>query len=215
MKRYKQLNKFSEALRLSDLMKDAGVSAITKQFKRRRTGLIGAESKNAKLIDCEIDETAGHITFVWLTIVTPDYELYGDNPQYGEVNIEGNKNIRKNRSKTYELKIRILGFFDWLDTYPDKDNITANDIKDIFDVSDIQVSSNDPSYQYQGFNWKISSVFDGSIYPTSIPDPIWGPRHNDDGLVSKHLSGLIAGIKFWQNPMASMLTKKLNQRGIL
>lgn len=215
MKRYKQLTKFSESLRLSDLMKDAGISALTKKFKKRRSGLLGAESRNAKLLDCEIDETKNHITFVWLTIVTPDHELYGDDPTYNEVRIEGSKALRKNRSKTYEMKIRILDFLDWLDTYPDKSTITTKDVKDILNISNIQVSCNCPMYQYQGANWKISSVFDGSIYPTSIPDPVWGPRHGDNALVCKHLSSLLAGIRYWQNSMASMLTKKLKQRGLI
>lgn len=222
MKRYKQLfenfiyvQKLEENLRLSDLMKDAGISVLTKKFKKRRTKLIGGESKNAKLLDCEIDETANHVTFVWLTVVTPDIELYGTDYVYGDVNIEGNKKIKRNKSKTYELKIRILKFLDWLDVF-EGEEITGKEIKEILDVSDIQVSSNDPSFQYHGFNYHLSSVFDGSIYPTKIPDPVWGPRHNNgDGIVSKHLSSLLSGISFWKNPMASMLTKKLRDRKLI
>ena len=82
-------------------------------------------------------------------------------------------------------------------------------------MSEIKVSSNDPSFQYQGLNYRLSSI-DGSIYPTDIPDPVWGPRHNNgDGLIGKHLQGLINGMAFWKSPMASMLTKKLRKRKLL
>jgi len=211
MKRYKPIKKLQE-LTLSDLKGDQGMSDLTLKFKKERNKLLGAESRIVKLIDVDIDETAKYVTFIWLTEVTPKYPK---NYEYGEVNIEGNKEIVNNRSKTYELKIRILDFFNWLGTYPNKIEITEKDIKDIFDISDIQVSSNDPSWQFQGFNYHMSTI-DGSIYPTNIPDPIWGPRHNNgDGLLSKHLQGLINGIDFWKSPMASMLTKKLRDRNIL
>lgn len=204
---------FSEEIRLSDLKNNIGVSDLTDRFRKERNKLMKAESTQAKLIEVEIDETAKNVTFIWLTIPT---DKYPKDYVYGEVDLEGNKSISTNRSKTYELKIRILDFFDWIDTYPDKTEITVKDIKDIFKISNIQISCNCVSYQYQGFNYQMSNVFDGSIYPTSIPDPVWGPKHNNgDGLLCKHLSSLIAGIGFWQNPMSSMLTKKLKDREIL
>jgi hypothetical protein len=212
MKRYKPIKKLNE-LTLADLKGNQGMSDLTSRFRKERNKIMGSESTQAKLIDVEIDETAKYVTFVWLTIPT---EKYPKNYKYKDVDIEGNKSIHLNRSKTYELKIRILDFFDWLETYPDKTEITVKDIKEIFEVSDIKVSSNDPSFQYQGQNYYLSSVFDGSIYPTNIPAPIWGPKHgNGDGLIGKHLQGLINGIKFWQNPMASMLTKRLKDRELL
>jgi len=212
MKRYKSIKQKFQELTLSDLSSDQGMSSLTTKFKKERNKLLGAESRIAKLIDVEIDETARYITFIWLTEVTPKYP---DNYKYGEVDIEGDKEIELNRSKTYELKIRIMNFFDWLDTYPEKIEITENDIKDIFDVSDIKVSSNDPSWHWQGMNFYMSQI-DGSIYPTKVPAPVWGPRHNTgDALLSKHLQSLINGIDFWKSPMASMLTKKLKQRKLI
>jgi len=227
MKRYKPLfplQNITESLRLSDLKKNVGMSDLTKGFANRRKSLVNSVVKDGKkkysptgtdkLIECEIDETANHITFIWLTEVTPDVELYGKDYEYGEVSIEGSKSLTRNKSKTYELKIRIMDFFSWLDTYPDKTEITRKDMKDILDVSDIKLSSNDPSFQFQGINYKLTQ-FDASIYPENRPDKVWGKRHNDDNLLTKHLNSILANIEFWKNPMSNMLTKKLKQRGLL
>jgi len=123
-------------------------------------------------------------------------------------------NLTKNRSKTYEIQIKVLDFLDWLDVFSEQ-KVTESDMKEILDTADIQVFSTSPSFHYQGFNYWLSQL-DGSIYPTTIKPQRWDKIHGDgDAFVDKHLYGLMRQIKFFRNQMASMITKKLKDRGLI
>lgn len=89
-------------------------------------------------------------------------------------------------------------------------------MKEILEVSDIKVFSTSPAFHYQGANFNASQI-DASIYPTSISNPVWGPRHGDKSgyFLGKHLYSLLQSIDFWLNPMSSMLTGKLRGRGLI
>lgn len=206
--------KLQEFLTLDDLNTTAIASDMTKRFRRQRNSLAGTENKLAKLIDIAIDEGDRSVTFQFLTDVTP----YPEDPDhtYGELDPDNFK-IKRNPSKTYELQIKVLDFFDWLDTNPEKTEITESDIKEIFDVSNVQVFSTDPGFHWQGGNYWMSQL-DASIHPTDIAPQFWNqPTYHGSGpnLTSKHLYGLLRNWKFWRNPAASMLTKKLKQRGLI
>ena len=108
-----------------------------------------------------------------------------------------------------------MEFWDWLDVF-EGDKITRFNMKEILEVSSVQVFSNSPSFHWQGGNFNLSQL-DGSIYPTEISNPVWGPRHGDPSgyFLDKHLWGLLKQMGFWLNPMASMLTSKLQKRGLI
>jgi len=211
----KDLNYLKEYITMSDLMKSQGMSDFTKRTRRQRNKKQGTENKLAKIVDLSIDREKDFVMFFWLTYATTN--IYSKDYKFKDVDPKKNFKLEPDPSKVYTLQIKILNFFEWLDTYPDKTEITATDIKDIFEVSYIQIFSNDPSFHWQWMNFWISQL-DGSIYPTDIAPKFWNkPELHGDGnaFTSKHLAGLINNIKFWYNPMASMLTKKLKDRGLL
>ena len=206
--------KLIEFVTLSDLMQDKGVSDLTMRFKQRRSGEYGAESNIAKLIDLELDEEDKSITFKWLT--EPTYFEYPEDYDYQEVDTD-TKELERNPGKVYELWIKILDFFSWLDTEPDKSEIKSSDMKTIFDVSNVQVWSNDPSFWWQGISYWLTQL-DGCIFPNNIAPQRWNAAHlHGDGnaFLNKHMQSLINGIKFWYGPMSQMLTKKLRDNDII
>ena len=205
----------NENITISDLMNSQGMSDFTRKTRSKRNKAQGTENRLAKLVDIDINKEKNYVTFYWLTDATTN--IYPKDYKFKDVEPTANFKLVSDPSKTYTLQIKILNFFEWLDIYPDKIEITEKDIKDIFDVSYIQVFSDDPSFHWQGANFWISQL-DGSIYPTNIEPHFWNsPKLHGDGnaFVSKHLGGLINNIKFWYNPMASMLTSRLKKRKLI
>lgn len=208
---------------LYDLKDKDNISAFTMKWRKDRSRIMGQENTIAKLVDCYIDEAGKSVTFAFLTEAT---ELKGKNPNddiessyksydgpKGEVDPDNFK-IKNNRSKTYELQIKIIDFFDWLDVF-EGESIGTKEMKEILQVSDVQLFSTSPSMHWQGFNYWLSQI-DASIYPTNIAPTQWDKYHGDgQAFLDKHLYGLLRQIDFWLNPMSSMLTKKLKDRGLL
>jgi hypothetical protein len=213
-----------EFVTLDDLNDTDTISDFTSTWRKDRSRVMGQENITAKLVDCVVDEADKSVTFQFLTTATElgnkapndnidsDYRFYSG-PK-GEVDPE-TFNITRNRSRTYEMQIKVLEFFDWLDVF-EGEKIGRKEINEILEVSNIQVFSTAPSFHYQGMNYNLSQL-DGSIYPTTISNPIWGPRHGDpDGyFLDKHLYGLMRQIKFFHQQMGSMLTGKLKNRGLI
>jgi hypothetical protein len=216
MKRYKPLfehknwvtvQKLEEELRLTDLMKHAGISNFTEPFMKDRRKIKGAGNKSASLLDCVINKQDDYIKFEFRS--APTYPKEAPHKK----TVQPDFSLKK--TPIYVQEVMIMGFFKWLEAF-EGEEITTSDIKEIFEVSDIKVFCNCPSQHWQGFNYQLSSNFDGSIYPTTIPDPVWGPKHNNgDGLVCKHLDLIFASMSFFRSPMASMLQKKLKERNYL
>lgn len=205
MERYKPIfskQKFTEKLSFNDLRKNAGISALTKQFKKSRgKKLKGGETSVTKLKDVSISRSGNYIDFKFETRVTP----YPEDPDhtYGETN-PPDWAIKKNQDKRYTEIIRILDFFDWLETTPE--DITKQDIEDVLNVADVQVSCSCPSFNWQGMAYNLTQL-DASIYTQTIPDPVWGPRHNNDNILCKHLQGLINQIAFYVPQMRQKIIK--------
>lgn len=211
---------------LADLRDKGNVSPLTQQWRKDRTRVMsGNESKTSKLIDIVLNESKNNIVIQFLSesttldgkkpskTIDSSYKLYkGDK---SEVNPQSNFSLRKNRAKVYEVSIKILDFFDWLSIF-EGDKITRKEVKEILEVSDVQVFSNSPAMHWQGMNFNLS-LLDASMYPTNIPNKVWGKKHGDPNgyFLSKELAGILATIDFWLNPISSMLTKKLKDRGLL
>lgn len=205
----------SEALTIADLADPEAMSGLTRKFRKERTRIMKGENITAKLVDVFVEEGKGTVIFAFLTEAT---DKYGPDYEYQEVDPE-NLTLRRNTAKVYEITIEVEDFFEWLDTNPDKNEITRDDIKDILEVSNVKVFSTSPSLHFQGMNFNLSQM-DASRYPTSIPPNEWGPRHGGIGnyFVDKHMYGLIRQIAnrgFFMQQMASSVTKKLKDRGLL
>lgn len=215
MKRYKQryekawitIQKLSEGISLSDLTKHAGISDFTKPFMQDRKKLKGAGNVSSEFIDCIVNKQENYVRFEFRSAPTYPNEKH-------KKTVPGS-NFALTKTPIYIQEIKILKFFDWLSVF-EGEEITTKEIKEIFDVSEIQVFCNCPMFHWQSPNYYLSTEFDGSIYPTSIAAPVWGPLHNDgDGLVCKHLDLVLNSIKFWYSPMASKLQGKLYRRGYI
>jgi len=203
MKRYKSIYKhFTEELRFSDLKKSAGMSDLTKDFRKERNKVMKPENITAKFIDTKIQ--GKDVMFEFLTEVT---EKYPDGYKWGEVEPDSNFDIKKpNSSKTYEMNLLVLDFFEWLDTTPDK--ITNKDIEDVLEVANVKLWCNCPSFHWQGMNF-IMSTFDASIHPTEIAPKFWNKKHMDDNFLCKHLGGLVNQIKFYIPQMRMGIKAKM------
>ena len=201
--------KLLEGLRISDLRKSAGLSDFTKPFMADRKRTKGAGSTSAKLIDCVIDQKEGWVTFQFLC--EPTYSE--EEPLWKETDPQ--KQFKLIKTKTYEQDIRILGFMEWVDAFEGSE-LTKKDLKDILNVSDIQVWCYCPMQWWQGVSYYLTQEFDGSIYRNDIKPERWHIPHNSgDGLICKHLDLIIQSIDFWLNPMISMLNKKLKSRNLI
>jgi hypothetical protein len=207
--------KLNEFVTLYDLRDKGNISQTTSYFRKRRNKIMGLENTTAKLIDCFINEADRSVTFAFLTTVTEDDELYGPDFEYKETDPKKGYPLTVNRSKTYEVQIKVLEFFDWMETHPNIDEITRKEVKEILQVSNIQVSSTSPSFNWQGFAYWLTQI-DAAIYPQSIKPKQWDKIHGDgEAFIDKHVYGLLRSIDFFLNPMSSMLSKKLKARGLL
>ena len=191
-----------ENLRLSDLKKHAGISNFTKPFMKDRQRIKGAGAKSSKIKSMKVNTKKDYITFVFTS--EPTYNKTSMAIAFPDVETE--KKVR-----AYTQEIRILDFFALAETKPGyiKNEISPQEIKEILNASDCQVSCNCKSFQMQGFN-AILTTFDASIYPELRLPKRWDKYHNDDSFVCKHLSILItSGLNIYTNNMASMVTKYL------
>lgn len=209
---------FNEWLTYPALMKSQGLSDFTKKWKTDRKKVMGSdENKIAKLISCEVNEKEDYVDFFWLTEATEDKNK--DNSLYNkpkkEVDPKNGFILIDNPSKTYTFQLRILDFFKWLDTYPNKQEITPKDIKDILYVSNVQIWDSNPSFQLQGMNFNCTQL-DASIYPENRKPKRWYDYHGDGiAFLGKHGAGIMNHMNLYKNNMASMLTKQLKDKGIL
>jgi hypothetical protein len=210
---YGKLNEFITLPALMDKQADL-TSRITKHYKSIRKDIQKTANINTKLIQTEL--SGNDVIFKFLTEAT---EMYGPKHKYSQINPE-TKEFEPNPSKTYEIWIKLLnviGDNGWISTFDlNSEVLTQKDIKDIIKVSNCQLWSNDPSFQWQGMNWGLTQL-DASIYPENIPPNTWGPRHGGSGnyFLTKHLSQLIDSLPFFFNQMASALTNVLRKNNII
>lgn len=204
---------FKEFVTFDDLNSTDVISAVTQRTRRERNRELGAENRLAKLVDVNIDTVEDHVTFIFKTQATTP--IYPDDATYQKVD-PNTFTLQRNSEKQYELYLRILNFFEWLNgTKPDAEEVTQQDVKDVLKVNNVQVFSTSPSFHWQGFNFWMSQL-DGSIYPTDIRPTQWDNIHGDgQAFLDKHLYGLIRGIDFHTNYMASTLTKRLKDRELI
>lgn len=215
---------FREFVTLKDLKDPDAMSDFTKNTRRQRRqamkdfGKGPDEQHYASLLDCVVDVADDSVTFKFLTESTEP--IYPADHEFKQTDPSAGYRLEPNPSKTYEVHIKILEFFTWLrGTRPDDDDsdISRQEIIDVLDVAHIQVFSNDPSFHWQGVNFWLSQL-DASIYPTTIAPKFWNAPHlHGDGqaFVTKHIAGVFHQIGFFQQQMASMLSRRLREEGLL
>jgi len=209
-----------EEITLFDLFDKDNIAPSTMDFRKERNKIAGTENTTAKLIDVFISEADSSVTFAFktkATVLSPEEQKkFSGKGVYDTKKSRVsplNLKILKNPEKQYEIQIKILKFFDWLDVF-EGEKITYKEIKEILDIADVQIFNSSPSFQYQSFNFFCSQL-DASAYPTDIAPKVWDKRLGGEYFLDKHLYGLIRSMKFFFNPMASMLTKKLKDRDLI
>lgn len=209
----KVLNEFITLSALLDKEADL-TSDLTQKYKDIRKDIQKTANINTKLITTEIIDNKD-VMFSFLTEAT---EMYGKDHKFIEID-PITKEKKPNPSKTYTIQFKfldVLGENGWINTFDtSKEKLTTKDIKDLINVSNVQLWSSDPSFQFQGFAY-WNTVLDSAIYPETRAPKVWNKKHGDGThFLTKHLSQLIDQMPFFFNQMASSLTKLLKKEGII
>lgn len=213
-----------DEITLFDLNDKDNMSGFTKTWWKDRNRIMGNAAQNTKLIDCVVDEAEGSVTFQFLTESTElgskkpnknidsPYRFYkGDKMEVDPPSMK----LARNTSKVYELQIKVINALEWIDAYIEGETIGKNEVKEMLRVSDVQIFSTSPSFQFHGFNYWNTQI-DSSIYPETRKPQRWDKVHGDgEAFLDKHLGSLLFSIEFFLNPMASMMQSKLKQRGLI
>lgn len=195
-------NQILTELTVYDFTKGEGISKLTKKYKKERSGLMGSESKIAKINSVEI--IGNDVLYTFTTKSTIKYPKKYKHKK----TIQPGYKPKNNPSKTYTMQIQIIDFMDWKDVFGDK--VSLMNLKEILEAADIKMTCNCMSFNYQGMAYKLTQL-DSAIYNQNKKDEKWDKKHKGDNLLCKHLQGLVNNISFYKNPMISMINKKLKE----
>lgn len=205
---------------LADLKDKGNIAPSTMTWRQDRNKIMGSENTTLKLLDCFLNQADDSVTFAFQTTAT-EYKDVKDLNHDPSVYKNPKKrvsplklNLMNNPEKKYEIQLKILKFFSWLDTHPVGQKFSMADLKELLQVADIQIFNTSPGFHWQGINWWASQI-DASAYPTDIKPKVWDKRLGGEFFVDKHTYGFLQQIKFFLNPMTSMLTSKLKQRNLI
>jgi len=201
---------------------DKYLSVITQKYKDIRKGIQKQGIKNTKFIESELIPKTGSVIFRFLSEATEEKDKKMDsNLPKKQYNFSSGE-LENNNSHLYEIQIQVDNIFpndsfsdiSWLEVFDG--DITIDNLKEIFDVADIKLSSNDVSFQFQGFNYRLTQI-DGSIYPENRPDKVWGKRHGANAYLTKHIAQVLdkGTFEIFFNQMISSLRKKLKESGYI
>ena len=202
---------------------DKYLSDFTKGTKEERKKIQNTANINSKFLETKIDEDEGSVTFKFLTEATEllqgNKKMNKDEQKY---QIDPNtKEKQKNPSHTYEIWIKVLNVLPtkenegWIEAYDIENEPVSNpQLKEIMNVADIQIFSNDPSFLFQGFQYNLT-VKDASIFPENRKPKRWNKIHGETALLTKHIAQLFTSMDFFLPQMASSLNDKLQQLGYL
>ena len=203
-----------EKVQLDDLRNNQGISSFGKGHLDIRKDVMKAETGNSKLTITELVD-GKHVDFVF---ASPSTDIYPDDFVHREAPIEDDYDLERNPQKEYLITIRVLDVVGWLETYPDKTEITRKDIKEILDVSFIEIDSSVPAFYWQGGAYWLQQL-DGTIYKKPIIAPKFWNRadlHGDGNFfIDKITQRIFNQIGFYEQQMASALQKVLRDGGYL
>jgi hypothetical protein len=168
-------------------------SDLTKKHRQIRNSKKGTENRTAKLVD--FDTEKHHAVF----LTEPTFSFHAQVVPEGHVE-------RIKVDNLYKMELQFQDLDKWADA--DWSTMTADKFKQILDVIDVKLDCDCMSFHYQGHRFNLSQL-NSAIYPTSISDPIWGPRHQGRGGLCKHLLGLVNNIFFNSPVIFSMIKNKL------
>jgi len=201
---------------------DKYLSDLTKKYKGIRKGVQGQGVKNTKFIESELIKETGSAIFRFLVEATEEGDKKMDaNLPKKQYDFDKGELVN-NPSHLYEIQIQVDNIFpnksfkdiSWLEVFDG--DITIDSLKEIFDVADVRLSSNDPSFQFQGFNYRLTQI-DGSIYKENRPDKFWVTKHGSNAYLTKHLAQVMdkGTFEVFFNQMVSSLKKKLKEAGLI
>jgi hypothetical protein len=210
----KNYSKKVEAIQLKDLNKNKGISDFGKYHLDIRKDVMKSETGQSKLVITELVDNK-HVDFVFSA---PSTDIYPEDFIYKEAPIENDYTLKKDLQKEYIITIRVLNVVDWLETYPDKTEITRADIKEILDTAFIEVDSSVPAFYWQGGAYWLQQL-GGTIYKNPIIAPQFWNRddlHGDGNFfIDKITQRIFNQIGFYEQQMASALQKALKEQGYL
>jgi hypothetical protein len=204
---------------------DSLTSDLTKKYKDIRDKVQGRANTNTKFLKTEVIEETGSIRFYFLTEATSELEKQGKvghklTPEpKKQFNPTTNK-LESNPSQTYTLIMQLENIIPnnaysgepWIYVY-DGEIINSKLILDLIEVADVKLFSNDPSFTYQGFSYKLTNL-NANIYPNTIPDRQWRAKHGD-AILTKHWNSVLSSdyINFVSNQLAVSLFSQLKKLG--
>jgi hypothetical protein len=180
------------------------VSAKTRKWRNERNKVRGPESSVAKLGDYDLKtHTATFMT-------EPTYS--------GSAEAYENGATSPSRENMYLMDVQFVDMEKILsnrfsgkgERAPEKkswENVTLAMFRGMIREAEIKFNCSCAAFLWQGHRYQLSQV-DSAIHKISIPDPIWGPRHNGDGGLCKHLMGLSRSIRFFTPVILKEIRRK-------
>jgi len=182
------------------------ISSKTMKWRRERNSVRGKESSVSKLGDYDIKSHTA--TFMTEPTYTCSAEAFENGKFKGSPSRESMYLMQvqfQDLEKVMKSRFQGRG-----ERSPDKaswKNVTLKMFRGMIREVDVKFDCSCLAFHWQGHRYNLSQI-DSALFPTSIPDPIWGPRHNGDGGLCKHLAGLTRSIRFF----APIILKEIKQK---
>ena len=174
------------------------ISTLTNKTQADRSQKLGKEFKLSNIINVELKPP--DVIFTWHVKPTTGGKVE-------VVDIHSHK-FQYDKADYYTIQISIQKFYELKGKRKLK-KLSKNDITKILKSADVKLWSSSPSFQFQGFNYKLSRL-NASLYPTGIPDRKWRQKHGGS-LIDKHLYLLIKDIDKWIPHMAMAIKAEIKK----
>lgn len=149
------------------------ISHITAKYRRERDSLRGQELRVAKLAYLDPETNTG----AWYSVPTHQQRPVKVVTRGYSVSSAGLYTMLVQ----WNFDPEVSG--EWRDMEIDAFN-------KIILETDVKLWCSCMAFLWQGMAFKLTKL-GSAVYPQPIPDPVWGPRHHDDNITCKHLTGLI------------------------
>lgn len=176
------------------------ISAFTNKHKNIRKKTVGEEKRVAKLVDYYF----GRNIVVMKTVPT----FFVPNDGYD------NKNNKWKSYTRYTVMIEFTNINEYLKKAREKSgrtinvwNLSETTFRRLIKASNIKVDCSDASYNFQGKRYRATQV-NSSIYPQTIPDPVWRSVHGSSDYLCKHLASIIPLIEKSAGKILKLIQKK-------
>lgn len=176
----------------------ANASSKTKKFKAIRQTVKGQESSVAQCVDFQFPGR-------WLFLTEATHSFQTQIVNYKTMS------LKFRQGNVYDPIIEIVDFNKWIDNrYSD---VGQKQLLQIIGEADVKVACNCPAFLAQGHARRLTKA-GASLFPVTIDDPVWGPRHNDAVAGCKHLTGIFQYITFYSYIMLAKQRDVIKRKGI-